>query len=48
MGGIPSSVEDHAAAAIMRDLIAVFTWKGETLQEYWWIGISFELILVQI
>jgi hypothetical protein len=48
MGGIPSSVEDHAAAAIMRYLIAVFTWKRETLQEYWWTGISFELILVQI
>ncbi|KAL9272139.1 Adenosylhomocysteinase-like protein [Drosera capensis] len=27
---------DHAAAAIARDSAAVFAWKGETLQEYWW------------
>jgi S-adenosylhomocysteine hydrolase len=30
------STEDHAAAAIARDSAAVFAWKGETLQEYWW------------
>jgi hypothetical protein len=48
MGGIPNFVEDHATAAIVRDLTAIFAWKGETLQEYWWIGISFELILVHI
>ncbi|MCD7455036.1 Hemolysin ahh1 [Datura stramonium] len=28
--------KDHAAAAIARDSAAVFAWKGETLQEYWW------------
>ncbi|GFH24777.1 adenosylhomocysteinase, partial [Haematococcus lacustris] len=26
----------HAAAAIARDSAAVFAWKGETLEEYWW------------
>lgn len=30
------STQDHAAAAIARDSAAVFAWKGETLQEYWW------------
>jgi adenosylhomocysteinase len=30
------STQDHAAAAIARDSSAVFAWKGETLQEYWW------------
>ena len=30
------STQDHAAAAIARDNAAVFAWKGETLQEYWW------------
>ncbi|KAL8120931.1 hypothetical protein AgCh_017928 [Apium graveolens] len=30
------STQDHAAAAIARDSCAVFAWKGETLQEYWW------------
>ncbi|KAE8688411.1 Adenosylhomocysteinase [Hibiscus syriacus] len=30
------STHDHAAAAIARDSAAVFAWKGETLQEYWW------------
>ncbi|GFY81641.1 S-adenosyl-L-homocysteine hydrolase [Actinidia rufa] len=28
--------KDHAASAIARDSAAVFAWKGETLQEYWW------------
>lgn len=30
------STQDHAAAAAARDSAAVFAWKGETLQEYWW------------
>ena len=30
------STQDHAAAAMARDSAAVFAWKGETLQEYWW------------
>jgi adenosylhomocysteinase len=30
------STQDHAAAAIARAGIAVFAWKGETLEEYWW------------
>jgi adenosylhomocysteinase len=31
------STQDHAAAAIARnESAAVFAWKGETLQEYWW------------
>ncbi|CAK9137508.1 unnamed protein product [Ilex paraguariensis] len=30
------STQDHAAAVIARDDAAVFAWKGETLQEYWW------------
>lgn len=31
------STQDHAAAAIARDKsAAVFAWKGETLEEYWW------------
>jgi len=30
------STQDHAAAAIARDSAAVFAWKGETLEEYWW------------
>ncbi len=28
--------QDHAAAAVARDSAAVFAWKGETLEEYWW------------
>lgn len=28
--------QDHAAAAVARDTAAVFAWKGETLEEYWW------------
>ncbi len=31
------STQDHAAAAIARaGKCAVFAWKGETLEEYWW------------
>jgi adenosylhomocysteinase len=31
------STQDHAAAAIVdAKTAAVFAWKGETLQEYWW------------
>ncbi|MDR3119482.1 MAG: adenosylhomocysteinase [Mediterranea sp.] len=30
------STQDHAAAAIAAAGIAVFAWKGETLEEYWW------------
>ncbi len=31
------STQDHAAAAIARaGQAAVFAWKGETLEEYWW------------
>lgn len=31
------STQDHAAAAVVRDLqVPVFAWKGETLEEYWW------------
>jgi len=31
------STQDHAAAAIAADgLAAVFAWKGESLEEYWW------------
>jgi adenosylhomocysteinase len=30
------STQDHAAAAIAREGTAVFAWKGETLEEYWW------------
>merc|ERR1719160_1480501 len=31
------STQDHAAAAIAKaGTSAVFAWKGETLQEYWW------------
>jgi adenosylhomocysteinase len=30
------STQDHAAAAIAREGVAVFAWKGETLEEYWW------------
>ncbi|KAF3945646.1 hypothetical protein CMV_028000 [Castanea mollissima] len=30
------STQDHAAAAIARDSAAVFAWKGESLEEYWW------------
>ena len=30
------STQDHAAAAIAKAGVAVFAWKGETLEEYWW------------
>ncbi len=30
------STQDHAAAAIAKNGIPVFAWKGETIQEYWW------------
>ena len=31
------STQDHAAAAIAESgMAAVFAWKGETLEEYWW------------
>ncbi|XP_075660825.1 adenosylhomocysteinase-like [Castanea sativa] len=30
------STQDHAAAAIARESAAVFAWKGESLEEYWW------------
>src|ERR1700734_946730 len=30
------STQDHAAAAIAAGGAAVFAWKGESLEEYWW------------
>jgi adenosylhomocysteinase len=31
------STQDHAAAAIAKaGTYTVFTWKGETISEYWW------------
>ncbi len=31
------STQDHAAAAVAKSgIAAVFAWKGETLEEYWW------------
>ena len=30
------STQDHAAAAVADRGIAVFAWKGESLEEYWW------------
>ncbi len=30
------STQDHAAAAIAAAGTAVFAWKGETLEDYWW------------
>ena len=30
------STQDQAAAAIAKDNISVFAWKGETEEEYWW------------
>ncbi|MCF8302607.1 MAG: adenosylhomocysteinase [Bacteroidales bacterium] len=30
------STQDEAAAAIAKEGIPVFAWKGETLDEYWW------------
>ncbi|MDG6229786.1 MAG: adenosylhomocysteinase, partial [Candidatus Thermoplasmatota archaeon] len=30
------STQDHAAAAIAKEGVPVFAWKGETLKDYWW------------
>ena len=30
------STQDHAAAAIAADGVAVYAWKGESLDDYWW------------
>ncbi|MBQ4125672.1 MAG: adenosylhomocysteinase, partial [Desulfovibrio sp.] len=30
------STQDHAAAALAETGTAVFAWKGETLEDYWW------------
>lgn len=30
------STQDHAAAAVAKNGVAVFAWKGETEEEYWW------------
>lgn len=30
------STQDHAAAAMAKAGVAVFAWKGETLEDYWW------------
>src|SRR3989442_10039509 len=30
------STQDHAAAAIAKSGRAVFAWKGESLEDYWW------------
>jgi len=30
------STQDHAAAAVAKDGVPVFAWKGETLEEFWW------------
>jgi adenosylhomocysteinase len=30
------STQDHAAAAIAKEGIPVFAWKGESLYDYWW------------
>ena len=30
------STQDHAAAAVAKAGVPVFTWKGETLEEFWW------------
>ena len=30
------STQDHAAAAITKSGVAVFAWKGESLEDYWW------------
>ena len=35
------STQDHAAAAIAKNgSCAVFAWKGETLEEYWWCALQ--------
>lgn len=30
------STQDHAAAAVAKLGVAVFAWKGETLEDFWW------------
>ena len=30
------STNDEAAAAVVKNGVSVFAWKGETLKEYWW------------
>jgi adenosylhomocysteinase len=30
------STQDHAAAAMAKAGVAVFAWKGESLEDYWW------------
>jgi adenosylhomocysteinase len=30
------STQDHAAAAVAKEGVAVFAWKGESMDEYWW------------
>jgi len=30
------STQDHAAAAMAKEGVPVFAWKGEKLEEYWW------------
>jgi adenosylhomocysteinase len=35
------STQDHAAAAVVaKKTSAVFAWKGETLEEYWWCTVQ--------
>ena len=33
------STQDHAAAAIAATGVPVYAWKGETLEEYWWLSL---------
>ena len=43
------STQDHAAAAIAKENIPVFAWKGETEEEYdWCIKQTIELSLIHI
>ena len=37
------STQDHAAAAIARDSAAVFAWKGETLEVFFFISTVFSI-----
>ncbi|MBN2361288.1 MAG: adenosylhomocysteinase [Deltaproteobacteria bacterium] len=34
------STQDQAAAAIAKDGIGVFAWKGESLDDYWWCALQ--------
>ena len=34
------STQDHAAAAIAGSGVAVFAWKGESLDDYWWCALQ--------